>query len=90
MADKQMYLIVSGGIAGATAKTCTAPLDRIKILAQAGKGIDIRAIGREILQKEGVRGLWAGNVVNCIRIFPNKGILFASNGRCWPFSHHNA
>jgi solute carrier family 25 phosphate transporter 23/24/25/41 len=78
--DKQVYLLSCGGVAGAVAKTATAPLDRIKILAQAGKGTDIMKIGSEILQKEGVKGFWTGNVVNCIRIFPSKGILFASNG----------
>lgn len=34
---------------------------------------------RDILRNEGIRGLWAGNGVNLIRIFPAKAVVFASN-----------
>ena len=34
---------------------------------------------RDIIRNEGVIGLWAGNGVNLIRIFPAKAVVFASN-----------
>ena len=32
-----------------------------------------------VLQKEGFLAFWKGNGANCIRIIPNKGILFMCN-----------
>ena len=34
---------------------------------------------RNIIQTEGIRGLWAGNGANLLRVFPSKAIIFASN-----------
>ena len=34
---------------------------------------------RNILRNEGIRGLWAGNGANLIRVFPAKAIVFSSN-----------
>lgn len=34
---------------------------------------------RRILSDSGIRGLWRGNVANCVRVFPHKSILFAVN-----------
>jgi hypothetical protein len=39
----------------------------------------IVAIYRNILQTEGIIGLWAGNGANLMRVFPSKAVVFASN-----------
>eukprot|EP00586_Coscinodiscus_wailesii_P000221 CAMPEP_0172481530 /NCGR_PEP_ID=MMETSP1066-20121228/7471_1 /TAXON_ID=671091 /ORGANISM="Coscinodiscus wailesii, Strain CCMP2513" /LENGTH=289 /DNA_ID=CAMNT_0013243905 /DNA_START=90 /DNA_END=956 /DNA_ORIENTATION=- len=74
-----------GGLAGMIAKTATAPLERIKMLSQTGEhGLSktnqsISTLFRSIIANEGVVGLWAGNGANLLRIFPAKGVVFASN-----------
>ncbi len=73
--------VICGGLAGMMAKTATAPLERLKMLAQTGdmgkKGV--LQIYSEILKTEGVMGLWAGNGANLLRIFPAKGVVFSAN-----------
>lgn len=77
----QIKLLALGGIAGTVAKTSVAPLERLRIMAQTGGWVDGSSMStyRRILSEEGIRGLWRGNVVNCIRIFPARGILFSTN-----------
>jgi solute carrier family 25 phosphate transporter 23/24/25/41 len=52
-------------------QTVTNPLERIKMLSQTGEGTkkasgrpSILGLYRDILQKEGILGLWAGNGAN--------------------------
>jgi len=76
--------MVCGGIAGMIAKTITNPLDRIRMLAQTGEHggggkITFIDLYRKIIQKEGIIGLWAGNGVNLLRVFPAKAVVFSSN-----------
>ena len=61
---------VSGGLAGAIAKTCVAPLERLKILNQAGSSFGILAPIRTVWRNEGILGFWAGNFAACVRIVP--------------------
>mmetsp|Transcript_6908 Transcript_6908/g.7599 ORF Transcript_6908/g.7599 Transcript_6908/m.7599 type:complete len:326 (+) Transcript_6908:61-1038(+) len=72
-----------GGLAGCIAKTVTNPLERIKMLSQTGehglKQHSILSLYRNIIKNEGFIGLWAGNGVNLLRIFPAKAIVFATN-----------
>jgi solute carrier family 25 phosphate transporter 23/24/25/41 len=77
---RQAVRMAIGGIAGTVAKTSVAPLERVRIMAQTGHGAG-SALGtvRLIVQREGVAGLWRGNLVNCIRVFPSRGILFSCN-----------
>ena len=37
------------------------------------------AMTRQIVKKEGVLGLWAGNGANLLRVFPAKAIVFSTN-----------
>lgn len=39
----------------------------------------IAGLHRDILRNEGILGLWAGNGVNLLRVFPAKAVVFASN-----------
>lgn len=76
--------MICGGLAGMMAKTATNPFERIKMLSQTGEhgstsNRSISAIYRNILQTEGIIGLWAGNGANLMRVFPSKAVVFTSN-----------
>lgn len=71
------------GMAGIISRTVTAPLEKLKIAAQTGRYLTqggkypmARIITelRSIVSTLGVRGLFAGNLTNCIRVFPTAGI----------------
>ncbi|XVE62040.1 hypothetical protein DITRI_Ditri06bG0087000 [Diplodiscus trichospermus] len=81
-------IFAAGAIAGAAAKTVTAPFDRIKILMQthgvrAGQESAKKAIGFIeaivlIGKDEGIKGYWKGNLPQVIRIVPYSAVqLFA-------------
>ncbi|KAI8473205.1 MAG: mitochondrial substrate carrier [Monoraphidium minutum] len=84
-----LRMFVSGGSAGAVARTCTAPLDRIKLLFQvqavASSGTSPTAytgVGQaaaKIYREEGFLAFWKGNGVNIIRIFPYSAAQLAAN-----------
>jgi solute carrier family 25 (adenine nucleotide translocator) protein 4/5/6/31 len=87
--EKLLSQLFSGGGAGAFAKTCVAPMERIKVLLQAQasnpnippeqryKGMVDAAV--KIPKEEGVRAFWRGNGMNVIRIFPNAALKFTLN-----------
>ena len=74
-------------------RTCTAPLDRLRSLSQAGKSestdltkqrgwlkplwMKMSNDFRSMIDKGGVRSLWRGNGINLLRIAPEFGIRFA-------------
>ncbi|KAL8576726.1 hypothetical protein ACOMHN_025199 [Nucella lapillus] len=70
------------GVAGCCAKSMVAPLDRVKILMQAQnthyKDLGVHGTFREVLSKEGTPGLFRGNGVQMIRIFPYAAIQFTA------------
>ncbi|XP_057289624.1 mitochondrial adenyl nucleotide antiporter SLC25A24-B-like [Hydractinia symbiolongicarpus] len=72
--------LVSGGVAGVVSRSCTAPLDRLKVLLQVhsdSKGDwGIRQGFQKMLSEGGFRSLWRGNMVNCIKIAPESAIKF--------------
>jgi len=74
-ATKSALLVVCGGLSGALAKSATAPLERVKIMAQAGQSSNFVKLLADIVRVEGWSGLWRGNTANVIRVIPNKGIL---------------
>ncbi|KAL8526674.1 hypothetical protein ACS0TY_015758 [Phlomoides rotata] len=88
LVPKEAALFAAGAIAGAAAKTVTAPLDRIKLLmqthglraGQAGvkKGIGFIEAFTLIGKEEGLKGYWKGNLPQVIRIIPYSAVqLFA-------------
>jgi len=78
--------LVAGGIAGMLAKTCVAPIDRIKIMYQITATKfhlrDIPHVARGIVKAEGFTALWKGNVATLIRVFPYSGVQFMVYDRC--------
>ncbi|KAF9938873.1 hypothetical protein BGZ67_010276 [Mortierella alpina] len=77
--------MLAGGIAGITAKTAIAPLDRVKILFQAsnphfekyaGTYTGVFRAARDIQKTTGLRGLFQGNSATVLRIFPYAAIKF--------------
>lgn len=79
---------VYGGLAGATARTVIAPLDRVKILMQVQTSKQtLSQMFRHVFQKEGFLSLWKGNVINCSRIIPYSGLQFATYDLCKSVVH---
>uniref|UniRef100_A0A7N8XYM6 EF-hand domain-containing protein n=1 Tax=Mastacembelus armatus TaxID=205130 RepID=A0A7N8XYM6_9TELE len=72
--------LVAGGGAGAVSRTCTAPLDRLKVMMQVyGSRTNNMCIMTGLMQmiKEGgMRSLWRGNGVNVIKIAPESALKF--------------
>ncbi|GFP93840.1 thylakoid ADP ATP carrier protein chloroplastic [Phtheirospermum japonicum] len=88
MVPKDAALFAAGAIAGAAAKTVTAPLDRVKLLMQthglrvgqnaAKKGIGFIEALALIGKEEGIKGYWKGNLPQVIRVIPYSAVqLFA-------------
>ncbi|XP_077238687.1 thylakoid ADP,ATP carrier protein, chloroplastic-like isoform X2 [Tasmannia lanceolata] len=92
LVPKDAALFAAGAIAGAAAKTLTAPLDRVKLLMQCivqthgvrfvegttTKGIGFIEAITLIGKEEGIKGYWKGNLPQVIRIIPYSAVqLFA-------------
>jgi len=84
LSDAQKSLI-SGGIAGSTGKTMTAPLSRLTVLLQVGAVQQCQHRGamqslvhtaNNILKREGFRSFWKGNFTSVIHRFPYSAINF--------------
>ncbi|XP_011874522.1 PREDICTED: calcium-binding mitochondrial carrier protein SCaMC-2-A isoform X2 [Vollenhovia emeryi] len=70
--------LVSGGIAGAVSRTCTAPLDRIKVYLQVHgtRHCNILSCYRYMLGEGGFKSLWRGNGINVLKIGPESALKF--------------
>jgi len=79
----------AGGVAGAVAKTLTAPIERVKLLIQtqdANPKIISGEVARytgiancftRVASEQGFMAFWRGNTVNVIRYFPTQAFNFA-------------
>jgi len=73
----RLNVFTSGAIAGFFSRTLTAPLDRLKVIMQAGKGDQSILNMLNYMYKEGgLLGFWRGNTINCIKICPESAAKF--------------
>ncbi|XP_065359412.1 calcium-binding mitochondrial carrier protein SCaMC-2 isoform X1 [Calliphora vicina] len=71
--------LAAGGVAGAVSRTCTAPLDRIKVFLQVQTHkTGISDSLRYMLREGGLRSMWRGNGINVLKIAPESAIKFAA------------
>lgn len=80
---------LAGGVSGAVAKTCTAPIERVKLLIQtqdANPQIRSGEVPRyagildcftRVAKEQGVPAFWRGNLTNIMRYFPTQAFNFA-------------
>ena len=75
--------LLSGAVAGASSKTCTAPFSRLTILLQVSTASDRPNTGvfrtlSSIYQKEGLASLWRGNCTAVLQKFPAAAMSYWS------------
>ncbi|KAL2608151.1 hypothetical protein R1flu_026724 [Riccia fluitans] len=91
-----MKELISGGVAGALAKTSVAPLERLKILYQTRRGLfqGMGVVGSlgHIMREEGFRSFYKGNGASVLRIVPYAGFQFMAyeQYRRWMLEYHPA
>jgi len=80
---------LAGGISGAIAKTCTAPIERVKLIIQtqdanplikSGEVARYTGIGNcfsRVASEQGIQAFWRGNFTNVLRYFPTQAFNFA-------------
>ncbi|KNC74879.1 ADP,ATP carrier protein [Sphaeroforma arctica JP610] len=78
-----------GGVSGAIAKTCTAPIERVKLIIQTqdsnpriinGEVPRYTGIGNafsRVYAEQGLGAFWRGNFTNVLRYFPTQAFNFA-------------
>ncbi|KNC87413.1 ADP,ATP carrier protein [Sphaeroforma arctica JP610] len=78
-----------GGVSGAIAKTCTAPIERVKLIIQtqdsnpriiSGEVPRYTGIGNafsRVYSEQGLGAFWRGNFTNVLRYFPTQAFNFA-------------
>lgn len=84
LVPNSVALFTAGAVAGAAAKTLTAPLDRVKLLMQTHglrvlegsgkKGIGFIEALVMIRNQEGIKGYWKGNIPQVIRVIPYSAV----------------
>ena len=66
--------VIAGGLGGVISRSCTAPLERLKIQQQTDvMPKDLAKSIYKIYYKEGLAGFFRGNLYNCLRVFPFAG-----------------
>jgi len=84
-----LFDFLAGGTSGAIAKTCTAPIERVKLVIQTQDAnprivsgevpryTGIANVFTRVYQEQGFAAFWRGNFTNVIRYFPTQAFNFA-------------
>jgi hypothetical protein len=84
MANKKGHwteYLLAGGTAGMVARTCIAPVERMKILFQVQKGTtntNMRHLLSSLINNEGPLSMWKGNSAAVIRVIPYTALQFTA------------
>ncbi|CAL8104123.1 unnamed protein product [Calicophoron daubneyi] len=80
--SKQLRQLIAGGIAGAVSRSCTAPIDRLKLMRQVHgykhKGSSFIHAYRYMLHEGGLSSLWRGNAISVLKIAPETALKYGS------------
>lgn len=84
---KPLGHFIAGGVAGMTARTVIAPIERVKIIYQTttkAQGQGVSSLFWKVVQESGggaraVTAFWKGNSVAVVRVFPYLGIQLSTN-----------
>lgn len=69
--------LIAGGVAGATSRTATAPLDRLKVVLQVQTTqARLMPAVRDIWKEGGLLGFFRGNGLNVLKVAPESAIRF--------------
>lgn len=70
--------LAAGAVAGSVSRTCTAPLDRLKVFLQVQTNrVRIADSFNYLLKEGGIRSFWRGNGINVLKIAPESALKFA-------------
>lgn len=80
--EKQLLQLTAGAIAGAVSRTCTAPIDRLKLMRQVygykHKGSGFVEAYRYMFREGGPLSLWRGNGINVLKIAPETALKYGT------------
>lgn len=78
--NKLLNSLFCGAIAGITAKTCIAPLERIKMSFQVSSEkftfAAAFARGKDLVHKQGILSMWRGHSTTILRVAPYAGLSY--------------
>jgi len=74
--------LLAGAMAGLISRTCTAPLDRLKVFLQVHSNrrtrYNVFGAVRHLYREGGVWSFWRGNCMNVMKIAPETALKFAA------------
>ena len=76
MSAKRFHFMFGGAFAGIVSRTAVAPLDRMHTIVVARSDENPMKMLMELFKNEGVKGLWRGNLVNCMKVAPTTAVKF--------------
>ncbi|XP_014209803.1 calcium-binding mitochondrial carrier protein SCaMC-3 isoform X2 [Copidosoma floridanum] len=70
--------LLAGGVAGAVSRTCTAPLDRVKVYLQVHGSRQCKIVScvKYMWREGGLSSYWRGNGINVLKIGPETALKF--------------